>query len=42
MATPSPDLYPLPPQWHLILGGAVLLTALRPAAPGPTPPPQEA
>ncbi|XP_075394108.1 ER membrane protein complex subunit 10 isoform X2 [Tenrec ecaudatus] len=28
--------------WHLILGGAVLLTALRPAAPGPVPPPQEA
>ncbi|KAM6153462.1 ER membrane protein complex subunit 10 isoform 3-T3 [Erethizon dorsatum] len=28
--------------WHLILGGAVLLTALRPAAPGPTPLPQEA
>ncbi|XP_046537861.1 ER membrane protein complex subunit 10 isoform X2 [Equus quagga] len=28
--------------WHLILGGAVLLTALRPAAPGPAPPPQEA
>lgn len=42
MATPGPDLCPLPPQWHLILGGAVLLTALRPAAPGPTPPPQEA
>uniref|UniRef100_A0A8D0UZ65 ER membrane protein complex subunit 10 n=1 Tax=Sus scrofa TaxID=9823 RepID=A0A8D0UZ65_PIG len=28
--------------WHLILGGAVLLTALRPAAPGPAPLPQEA
>ncbi|XP_036163059.1 ER membrane protein complex subunit 10 isoform X2 [Myotis myotis] len=28
--------------WHLILGGAVLLTALRPAAPGPAPSPQEA
>ncbi|XP_055992375.1 ER membrane protein complex subunit 10 isoform X2 [Sorex fumeus] len=28
--------------WHLILGGAVLLTALRPAGPGPAPPPQEA
>uniref|UniRef100_A0A2K5Y4R5 ER membrane protein complex subunit 10 n=1 Tax=Mandrillus leucophaeus TaxID=9568 RepID=A0A2K5Y4R5_MANLE len=28
--------------WHIILGGAVLLTALRPAAPGPAPPPQEA
>ncbi|XP_014441816.1 ER membrane protein complex subunit 10 [Tupaia chinensis] len=26
--------------WHLILGGAVLLTALRPAASGPAPPPQ--
>ncbi|XP_029095311.1 ER membrane protein complex subunit 10 isoform X2 [Monodon monoceros] len=28
--------------WHLILGGAVLLTALRPAAPGLAPPPHEA
>ncbi|EDM07484.1 similar to 2310044H10Rik protein, isoform CRA_a [Rattus norvegicus] len=28
--------------WHLILGGAVLLTALRPAAPGPAPAPTEA
>ncbi|XP_039734509.1 ER membrane protein complex subunit 10 isoform X2 [Pteropus medius] len=28
--------------WHLILGGAVLLTALRPAAPGPALSPQEA
>ncbi|XP_043755894.1 ER membrane protein complex subunit 10 isoform X2 [Cervus elaphus] len=28
--------------WHLILGGAVLLTALRPAAPGPAPPQHEA
>ncbi|XP_052020290.1 ER membrane protein complex subunit 10 isoform X2 [Apodemus sylvaticus] len=28
--------------WHLILGGAVLLTALRPAAPGPAPAPAEA
>ncbi|KAG8521464.1 ER membrane protein complex subunit 10, partial [Galemys pyrenaicus] len=37
--------WPIPargPGWHLILGGAVLLTALRPAAPGPAPPPQEA
>lgn len=43
--TPWPPLAltrALPPQWHLILGGAVLLTALRPAAPGPAPSPQEA
>ncbi|GAB5581732.1 ER membrane protein complex subunit 10 isoform X2 [Prionailurus iriomotensis] len=40
----APGLSPRPgrTRWHLILGGAVLLTALRPAAPGPTPPPQEA
>lgn len=42
VATTGPDPRPLPPQWHLILGGAVLLTALRPAAPGPAPSQQEA
>ncbi|XP_019597110.1 ER membrane protein complex subunit 10 isoform X1 [Rhinolophus sinicus] len=41
-ATAGPDPSTLPPQWHLILGGAVLLTALRPAAPGPASSPQEA